>query len=167
MIKVKTLKSLRKLIFNNKEGELAHVLETNSIYKWDGSNWIFNTKVKGGIGATLYQINQSIMTSYPPISEEKLKEKQNLFLDYISDTKFDNSKYFCLLNRETYDFTIFHRNQSGNEIPKVVIESLQNRGIIKDINTVEDGIECWITKEDNTSLVYYFFNYQEGVIECL
>ena len=46
-----------------------------------------------------------------------------------------------------------------------MIESLQAQGTIKDISEVDNGIEFWVTI-DNNSYVYYLFNYDKGVIIC-
>lgn len=169
MIKVKDLKTLMKLKTNNKEGELALVEETRTLYKWDGTNWNIH-KPKGGINVSLYELNQSAMTAMPPMSDEHIKLnkeliRKHLFMQLAPE---DNTRYFMLLNNEQKYYTTFIVKPNISTISNVedeVIECLQSRGEIKDISFLDDGIEFWVTEGDN-SYVYYLFNYRGGVIEC-
>lgn len=169
MLRIKDLKTLRKLKYNNKLNETALVEENHILYKWDGKVW--ETVGHTGINASLYQINQAIYTSMPAMIEEDIQKGKEVIRTFCENT--DGSIYFALMNREDYDFTMFHAGFGGQE-PKIedaIIELLQSRGELKDIDLTEEGkispqgVECWITK-DKISKVYYLFNYQEGVIEC-
>jgi hypothetical protein len=169
MLRIKDLKTLRKLKHNNKENETALVEENHNLYKWNGDSWdiIGHT----GVDTSLYQINQAIYTSLPAMIEEDIQKGRETIRKFCEAQ--DGAIYFVLMNRENYDFTMFHAGFGGQE-PKIedaVIDLLQSRGELKDIDLTEEGkvspqgVECWVTK-DKTSKVYYLFNYQEGVIEC-
>jgi hypothetical protein len=167
MLKIKDLKTLRKLKYNNKKNETALVEENHNLYKWDGETWqiIGHT----GINTSLYQINQAIYTSMSAMTDEDIQKSKELIHKFCKEQ--DGAIYFALMNREDYDFTMFQIGFGGQEpkIEDVVIDLLQERGELKDIDLTKEspqGIECWITK-DKTSKVYYLFNYQEGVIKCL
>ena len=171
MLKIKDLKTLMKLKTNNKDGDLALVEETKTLYKWDGANWCIH-KPEGGINVSLYELNQSAMTAMPPMSDEHIKLNKELIREhmFLQLAPEDNTKYFMLLNNEQKYYTTFivKPNITTISIPSVedeVIECLQSRGKIKDISFLEDGIEFWVTEGDN-SYVYYLFNYRGGVIEC-
>ena len=167
MLKVKDLKTLRKLNNNNKEGELAIVEETRVLYKWDGANWIVH-KPEGGIKANLYELNQSAMTALPAMETGAIETAKQKIVDFISNQQ---SKYFMLLSNERQYYTVFITGyDTGTDfnygkIEDEVIECLENRGILKDIDEVEGGIEFWLTEGDN-SYVYYLFDYQGGIIKC-
>ena len=167
MLKVKDLKTLMKLKTNNKKDEVALVEETRTLYKWDGTNWNIY-KPEGGLQANLYELNQNAITAAPPMSSDDIKTAKQKIVDFISS---QNSNYFMLLNKEQGYYTVFitgydtGTNFNYLKIEDEVIECLQSRGIIKDIDNVDNGIECWVTEENN-SYVYYLFNYQGGIIKC-
>lgn len=167
MLKIKDLKTLRKLTKNNKEGELAIVEETRVLYKWDGANWIVY-KPEGGLKTNLYELNQGAMTAAPAMEIGAIETAKQKIVNYISK---QNSNYFMLLSNDRNYYTVFLTGyDTGTDFnyPKIeneAIECLQNRGILKDIDEVEGGIEFWVTEGDN-SYVYYLFDYQGGVIKC-
>lgn len=165
MIEVKDLKTLRKLKYNNKKNETALVKENNVLYKWNGETW--KTAGKPGINASLYQINQAIYTSMPELSEEEIIKRKEIIFNYTVD--FYNSNYFMLLNNENRYYTLFdtgNGEKAPNAVEDEVINCLHELGAIKEIElTDQNTIECWVTK-DNISSVYYFFDYSQGVIKC-
>ncbi len=167
MLKIKDLKTLMKLRANNKNGETALVEETKTLYKWDGENWNIY-KPEGGIKANLYELNQGAMTAAPAMETEAIETAKKKIADFVAVC---NSKYFMLLNKERSYYTVFNigydtgTDFNYHKIEDEVIECLESQGIIKDIDNVENGIECWITIDDN-SYVYYLFDYQGGVIRC-
>lgn len=167
MLKVKDLKTLMKLRANNKDGETALVEETKTLYKWDGVNWNIY-KPEGGIKANLYELNQSAMTAAPAMETGAIETAKEKIADFVAAQA---SRYFMLLNKERSYYTVFVTGyDTGTDFnyPKIedeVIECLEGQGIIKDIDNVENGIECWVTAGDN-SYVYYLFDYQGGVIKC-
>jgi len=127
---------------------------------------------------TLNDINKTIVEQQiEPLSEEELLQKIKLVEDFIKDT---NNKYYMLLCNERKDYTVFHRNVNrlgqyydicvgfmGERIQTTLInEILPNRGVIKSIELTDakDGIEIWLSI-DKESFCYYFFPYEQAVIE--
>lgn len=167
MLRIKDLKTLRKLTTNNKDGELAIVEETRVLYKWDGANWIVY-KPEGGLKTNLCELNQSAMTAAPAMENDSIEAAKQKIANYVSK---QNSSYFMLLSNDRNYYTVFLTGyDTGTDfnyakIEDEVIECLQNRGILKDIDDVEGGIEFWLTEDDN-SYVYYLFDYQGGIIKC-
>lgn len=167
MLRIKNLKTLRKLTTNNKDGELAIVEETRVLYKWDGANWIVY-KPEGGLKTNLYELNQGAMTAAPAMENGAIETAKQKIADYVSK---QNSNYFMLLSNDRNYYTVFLTGYDTgtdfnySKIEDEVIECLQNRGILKDIDDVEGGIEFWLTENDN-SYVYYLFDYQGGIIKC-
>lgn len=168
MLKIKDLKTLMKLKTNNQNGEVALVEETKTLYKWDGENWNIY-KPEGGIKANLYELNQNAMTAAPAMGTEAIETAKKKIADFVMNAH--KSRYFMLLNKERGYYTVFNTgHDSGTDfnyhkIEDEVIECLESQGVIKDIDNVENGIECWVTAGDN-SYVYYLFDYQGGVIKC-
>lgn len=168
MLKIKDLKTLRKLTANNKENELALVEETRTLYKWDGVNWNVH-KPEGGIQVSLYELNQNAMTGLPELTKDEIKEKKIEINNFVAN--FHKAKYFMLLSNERKYYTIFSIGHSSGThfdylpIEDEVIDCLEMQGKIKDISLADNAMEFWVTAEDN-SYVYYLFNYDEGVIRC-
>ena len=115
---------------------------------------------------TNYEFPQMIMTGIQELDKEFLDVMvEGLVKSYIE--KHQTSKYYLLLNRETYDFTMFAR------IPSVVMDrnkklidelmmTVLERGVLKSISLTEDE-EALQFCIDNKA--YYFFVYDKGVIE--
>ena len=75
-----------------------------------------------------------------------------------------------LLCREKNDYTVIRVRKANNpdKFENLVIELLQDRGDIKDIDfgdDKKDSLECWIQKDDEIYM-YKLFPYSWGVIEC-
>ena len=162
MLRVKDLKTLRKLKANNKLNELALVEETRAMYKWDGSNWQSYVSPKG-VNTTLYEINKTAVTGLPECKEDELSNKESELTNWRNET---NKEYYMLLSNEEHYYTVFATTGEGQPFGTEVIDCLKTRGQIKSIDLLENGsYECWIT-HDNNSYVYYLFSYEEGVIKC-
>ena len=127
---------------------------------------------------TLYDINKNLIEkNVEALSEEELQNKKTLIIDFINE----GGKYFMLLCNDRKDYTLFNRrsneldeyldglsNYTGDKLENVLIdECLPNRGRAKSIELTEnkDAIEIWISIDGN-SYCYYFFPYDNGVIEC-
>lgn len=116
----------------------------------------------------LYDMNKQILNLSEPLPRTKLK------WGYVHIREFMESKpdkYFMLLNRETYNFTLLNLgDKSISSITRVMDQfetCLSNRGSILSIEKTKDGnaYEIWIRDENNDVLVYYLFPYDLGVIE--
>lgn len=120
---------------------------------------------------TLYDANKDIMSKQEPISLREWTEKSKALVEFCKKTK---NQYYMLLNRETYNFTLFNfgaKNNHGSlNTRKLIYDELkiclQNRGEVLSIELTqqEDAYEIWI-RDDEQILVYYFFPYDIGVIE--
>ena len=116
---------------------------------------------------TLYEMNRNVAVAQKELSRTELKkglrEIKYFFLE-------NSNKYFMLLCREKYDFTLFNlkhkRDFSIHKIIQDLEECLSNRGQILsiDLTDAKDAFEIWI-KIGNEAYVYYLFPYDIGVIE--
>ena len=116
---------------------------------------------------TLYDLNKSIFKQLNVFDREKFEKIMNTTVKEYIETK--ENKYFMLLNRENADYTIFSfksKSIKDNETIHLFLvefsECLLNRGNIKAIDLTKDkvALEIWIGED-----CYYFFPYDEGVIE--
>lgn len=121
---------------------------------------------------TLYDANKDIMSKQEPISLREWTEKSKALVEFCKKTQ---NQYYMLLNRETYNFTLFNfgsKNNHGSLNTRRLIYDdlkicLQNRGEVLSIELTqqEDAYEIWIRDDEQNILVYYFFPYDIGVIE--
>ena len=163
MLKVDTLKKLQKLKSNNKINETALVEENHTMYKWNGKDWEYVGAT--GFNTTLFDINRQVYNKVEPLSEEKLKEGKETIFNYYASNR---GEYYMLLSNENKSYTIFHSKKQNNDsdIANQVIETLQSFGALKEITWIGDNpVEIWLTSNEE-SFVYYFFNYDKGVVEC-
>ncbi len=83
--------------------------------------------------------------------------------------KFKHLGYYMLLCREENDYTVVRvrKAKSQDKFEDLIIELLQSRGDIKDIDydTDKQSLECWVQKDDKI-MMYKLFPYSWGVIEC-
>lgn len=116
---------------------------------------------------TLYDMNKAAIVNMPSLTNKELnknlKKIKQFFLEKID-------KYFMLLNRETYNFTLFNLGNKNEIAMQQIIndfkECLDNRGRVVSIEPDSAGnYEIWIIDENEEALVYYLFPYDLGVIE--
>lgn len=116
---------------------------------------------------TVYDAVKSVVKTEKALTNTELKkclkEIKQFFL-----TK--NDKYFMLLNRETYNFTLFNLGMKDEITMKRIMqdlkECLQNRGRVISIDEADEAYEIWIAVDDDDDvLAYYLFPYDIGVIE--
>lgn len=107
----------------------------------------------------VYSLNKDLMKTMKPLKDFEIKDK-------VRPLKYNmNKKYYCLMCREKYDFTIFKIAPLAEKFEKVLFECLTNRGEVLAIDTTEDeNKEIWLLI-DGEAFVYYLFPYEEGVIE--
>lgn len=117
---------------------------------------------------TLYDINKQAVIQEIPLSKEELDEELKLVKEYIINHK----RYFMLLNNDKHDYTLFNLSElpTKNKIINAVQdfkECLINRGKIIGIekSDVSDALEIWIKDYSNEPLCYYFFKYDDAIIE--
>lgn len=122
-------------------------------------------------GGTLYEINRDLMKREPVLSVSDIKVKKKLIDDFFEYT-YLKAKYFMLLCRERYDFTIFNFKdqkfttdvQTATNI--LIDECLANRGNIKGIDKINDNsaIEIWL-EIDEEIYCYYLFPCDDMIVE--
>lgn len=116
---------------------------------------------------TLYDMNKAAIVSMPSLTGSEFKKNLKKIKQFFLEK---NDKYFMLLNRETYNFTLFNLGNKNEIAMKQTIddlkECLDNRGRVVSIESDSAGnYEIWIVDETNEALVYYLFPYDLGVIE--
>ena len=116
---------------------------------------------------TLYDMNKVAIINMPSLTNSELKKNLKKIKQFFLDK---TDKYFMLLNRETYNFTLFNLGNKNEIAMKQTMddfkECLDNRGRIVSIETDSAGnYEIWIVDDFNEALVYYLFPYDLGVIE--
>ena len=122
-----------------------------------------------GMG-TLYDLNKmAVEKGEVALVGEMLEEKKELIMEFLKDT---NAIYYMLLSNERKDYTIFRNEMRNFDEEKLkfeiseLMECLLNRGLIKGIDLTRDeqAIEIWLSR-DEEAFVYYFFPYDNAVIE--
>ena len=115
---------------------------------------------------TLYDMNKSaVAATGKGLTRTELKKALREINQFFCLSK---DKYFMLLCRERYDFTLFNLNYkeqfSMRKLMDDFAECLTNRGEVVSIEEVDNAFEIWI-KIDDQAFVYYLFPYDIGVIE--
>ena len=116
---------------------------------------------------TAYEINKNLVEKYEKeLTTKELQNKKTEIINFIQETK---GQYYMLLCNDKKDYTIFNilnKNNIEKMINILVDECLINRGIIKGIDLTKDkcAIEIWLSIE-NEAFCYYFFKYDDAVIE--
>lgn len=113
---------------------------------------------------TLYDMNKSIMQNQKKLSENAINNKMKEMIPF-----FNEGTYYMMLCHERRDYTVFCRAPLSSLMMlfKDLKECLENRGEILSIDKTKDNkaYEIWIRNIEGT-FAYYFFHYDEGVIEC-
>lgn len=115
---------------------------------------------------TLYDMNKAAIVNMSSLTNKELNKNLKKIKQFFLEK---SDKYFMLLNRETYNFTLFNLGNKNDIAMKQTIDDLEeclnNRGRIVSIEPDSAGnYEIWIVN-DNEALVYYLFPYDLGVIE--
>lgn len=116
---------------------------------------------------TLYDMNKAAIVGMPSLTNSEFKKNLKKIKQFFLEK---DDKYFMLLNRETYNFTLFNLGNKNNVAMAQTIEDLKecldNRGRVVSIESDSMGnYEIWIVDENEGALVYYLFPYDLGVIE--
>lgn len=116
------------------------------------------------LGVDLYDMNKQAYKQEKPLDAIALHIKVNNMINDIYKTK---KLYWMLLCRERNDYTVFIPLTIEGTINEM-IETLNNRGKILDIDKQEDGnYEIWIRDNDTEeNFVYYFFDYTFGICKA-
>ena len=120
----------------------------------------------------LYDLNKDLVEKETKLlTQEELTAKKAMVLDFINKTQ---DRYYMLLCNERKDYTIFSLSYTDEVLPSpesatdiLIDECLPNRGEIRSIELTkgQDAIEIWLVI-DKKAYCYYFFEYDNAVIEC-
>lgn len=125
-------------------------------------------KCKNNISMSLYEINQNIMNSMPPVDNKKLLIIQNDINNFAKDRP--GIYYYMLLNNDIHYYTVFRGMEAQNAeftsfgaaVIDILIES--NKEIIAG-DAFEDRYELWLRDVGSKdTYVYLLFPYNEGVV---
>ena len=115
----------------------------------------------------LYDMNKTIVKQNEvKLSEGVLNSKKEIIKNFINSTQ---NNYYMLLCNERKDYTVFdlwNTTDLMKPVKCLVDECLVNRGEIRgiDLTKDKDAIEIWMIIDDE-AYVYYFFPYNNGVID--
>ena len=121
---------------------------------------------------TQYEFSKDMVKQLPNLTEGQLNSKKEIVKNFL---RKGLNNYYMLLCNEQKDYTVFRianneekdRDEQKQEIVNILIdECLPNRGGIRGIDLTEqqDAVEIWLYI-DEEAYVYYFFPYDEAVIE--
>lgn len=114
---------------------------------------------------TLYDSAKDSYNKMNELTKQQIMKRCHIFEDYV---KGCHNQYYMLLCRERNDYTLFnHTSKLILPMYNDIIDCLRHRGAtIKDISLdIGGGVEFFVTI-DSESFAYYFFPYDNGVIEC-
>ena len=168
MITVQNMSILKSLPNKPEEGEFAVLEDTRKVYIFKDGEWE-EFDGKGNLNISIYELNQSAMSSLPKHDFKQRLNDTKIIKDFIKDTRCGD--YYMLLCRDINYYTLFSVKGFdfvGEPLSKELITCIDNVGeiIAFDLNETKDAIEIWI-KEKQTKKAYcmLFFNYTNGVIE--
>lgn len=115
----------------------------------------------------LYEINKNLMAqTATPYKKHEIKDNIKKISAFYST---ESNHYYMLLNKERSDYTLFYIGDQydiqKSSFEKDLKECLVNRGEV--ISIESDGgnaFEIWLKIEEDY-FAYYFFPYDNGVIE--
>lgn len=114
---------------------------------------------------SLYDMSKQIVANLPVRATAVELEPLKKIL-----RKFKHLGYYMLLCREENDYTVVRvrKTKSKDKFEDLIIELLQSRGNIKDIDYADDkdSLECWIQDKEGKVKLFMLFPYSWGVINC-
>ena len=120
------------------------------------------------LGMTEYEINKMIVAQLPAmIKDTQLEPGKQIVKTYTHKHNTPVGYYMLLCNDIRY-YTVFEvHNHSEENVEDIVIECLQDNGVIQQINYNDNktAVECWI-KNENGVFMFLLFDYNWGVIIC-
>ena len=121
----------------------------------------------------MYDFNKVNMAQIEPLDIIYLKKRCIEAMENIAI-----GSYWMLLNRELHDYTVFVNNGEITNVAdkgEVLFQTLGARGKVVDFTKrADDAWEIWVripifnpqtNQESTTDVVYYFFNYDIGIVE--
>ena len=152
------------------EGEIAFCTDTHQIMIYKNNEWNeFVDDSNDGLTLNLYDLNKSIISQMPDLTQEKIQESIELINNFKKST---DNMFYMLYGYEINYFTLFRTNEYAPEtIGEAIINCLESVGTIKaiDSNFEANAIEIWINyiSEDSEPILtmLYLFPYDMGVVE--
>ena len=156
-------------------GDICYCLEDNKVYTYydEGLGKAFgwkeyevNPEAMINLGMTAYEVNKMIVAQLPSlISPAQLAPAKEILCKYVEDPG-----YYMLLCNDIHYYTVFHRDayaHGADLCEDVIIECLQEKGVIQQINLNTDNtaVECWIKNEDGV-FMFMLFDYDWGIVPC-
>ena len=172
-----TIKTLDDFPTIAEVGDIIYCEETHQIYTYydEGLGKPFGWKEteidKTGLlnlGLTEYDINKMIIGQLPSLITEAQLEPSKKLLYEFTHNHITSVGYYMLLCNDIHYYTVFEVcNEYEEKVENLIIECLQNVGVIQQINRAENesAIECWV-KNENGVFMFMLFNYDWGVITC-
>lgn len=119
---------------------------------------------KGEVTMSLYEINQSLISQFPPYdydAEQKLRKR-------INSWEKNDKLYYMLLGKDAGYYTIFYRGISTksefHSLGEATITVLHEADYtIHSDEVYDDHIEIWVKKDEQT-YAFLLFPYDEGVV---
>ena len=158
-------------------GDILYCNEDNKTYvyvdeglgkKYGWEEMEINPEAMINFGMTEYEINKMIVAQLPSmIKDAQIQPSKELIKDY-THRHITSVGYYMLLCNDIHYYTVFEVcDEYEEKVEDIVIECLQYKGVIQQINYNEDetAIECWIKNEDGV-FMFLLFNYDWGVITC-
>lgn len=127
----------------------------------------YKKKLPMNLQMNTYELNKIVYAQLPVLTQAS--PERGTALQIL--TKFiqeHNNKYFMFLNNDVHYYTIFNIQDTFEEsIYSALDDCIQAIGdlISIEFNEVTDACECWF-KVGDEALMYVFFVYDMGVIEC-
>lgn len=177
MLSVPSLAAL-KALQNCEDGEIIFVEDLKQDYYLNEGEWIpyyvkeaVTTTAESDSKMDLYNLNRMLMSQMPDLSHEDIINAKKTIRGFVNLNGEDTSGAYMLLCHELRYYTVFLKDKAhyDEKMEDVVIECIENLGIIKSIDLTEDklAIEIWfVHHETEEPFVAYLFNYDEGVILC-
>ena len=164
---IETLELLKALPLS-KEGDIFFVESEKCNYVYHNNEWIpEDTQSEAVIGiGSLYDLNKEIMSQMPGLTPENWMKAYDLLNEFIVSK---NNKYYMLLSHEFRYYTLFVRNGASEQPIELAVGDCLHNWVVKSIELTNnnDAIEIWAEVPEVGTIVFYFFPYDLGVIECL
>lgn len=135
-------------------------------YGWE--EYTSDPKAMVNLGLTEYEINKMIVAQLPSMIKDSQIQSSKELIKEFTHRHITSVGYYMLLCNDIRYYTVFEVcNEYEEKVEDIIIECLQNKGVIQQINYNENqsAIECWIKNEDGV-FMFLLFDYEWGVITC-
>lgn len=123
---------------------------------------------KGLASVTLYELNQNIINTLPPLDGDGESKALDNFLKWFSQNEHIIENYYMLLCNQLKYYTVFHLNTKDIEnFWKELLDICKECGTIKTMEIDTNGIwAIWLDwQNEGECHCFYLFPYDRGVVE--